>query len=164
MTVTAVHKDTEKLTMQVVTEFDAPVERVWQLWADPRKLERWWGPPTYPATVVEHELVPGGKVTYYMTGPEGDQHHGWWRVVAVDPPRRLELEDGFADAEGNVNPDMPSMMLLVELAAIEGGTRMTITSTFATLAAMEQVLAMGAEEGMRQALGQIEAILAEEAV
>ena len=34
-----------------------------------------------------------------MTGPDGDKHHGWWEVVAVDPPHRLELEDGFADDE-----------------------------------------------------------------
>ena len=51
MTVTNVHKDPEALTMTITAEFDAPVERVWQLWADPRQLERWWGPPTYPATV-----------------------------------------------------------------------------------------------------------------
>lgn len=163
MTITAVHKDTEKLTMQIVAEFDASIERVWQLWADPRKLERWWGPPTYPATVVEHELAPGGRVSYFMTGPEGDQHHGWWRVIAVDPARRIDLEDGFADGDGNPNPDLPSMMMLVELDEVEGGTRMAITSTFATIEAMEQVLAMGAEEGMKQALGQIEDILAEDA-
>ena len=55
MTVTDIHKDPTALIMTVVSEWDAPIARVWQLWADPRKLERWWGPPTYPATVVEHE-------------------------------------------------------------------------------------------------------------
>ena len=87
MTVTTITKDPEAATMTVTAEFDAPVERVWQLWADPRQLERWWGPPTYPATVVDHDLSAGGRVAYFMTGPEGEQHHGWWRVVAADPPR-----------------------------------------------------------------------------
>ncbi len=41
MTVTAVRKDSQRLTLTVEAEFDAPVERIWQLWADPRKLERW---------------------------------------------------------------------------------------------------------------------------
>ena len=50
MTVTAVRKDPDTLTMTLDAEFEAPPERVWQLWADPRQLERWWGPPTYPAT------------------------------------------------------------------------------------------------------------------
>ena len=105
MTVTDVRKDPTALTMTVASEWDAPIARVWQLWADPRKLERWWGPPTYPATVVEHDLRPGGKVSYFMTSPEGEQHHGWWKVVAVDEPHRLDLEDGFADTDGNPNDD-----------------------------------------------------------
>src|SRR5659263_474246 len=55
----------------------------------PDQLERWWGPPTYPATVVEHDLTPGGHVTYFMTGPEGERFHGWCRVLEVDPPLSL---------------------------------------------------------------------------
>ena len=97
MTVTAVRKDPTKLTLTVDAEFDAPPDRVWELWADPRQLERWWGPPTYPATVQEHDLSPGGGVAYYMTGPEGDRHHGWWRVTSVDAPTSLEFMDGFAN-------------------------------------------------------------------
>ena len=61
MTVTAVHKDPRRLTLTVEAEFDASAERVWQLWADPRQLERWWGPPTYPATVTTHDLAPGRR-------------------------------------------------------------------------------------------------------
>ena len=63
MTVKDVKKDPATLTMVVTAEFNAPIERVWQLWADPRQLERWWGPPTYPATFVDHNLVPGGTAT-----------------------------------------------------------------------------------------------------
>ena len=89
MTVTAVHKDPAALTMTLEAEFDASPDRVWQLWADPRQLERWWGPPTYPATVTSHDLRPHGRVEYHMTGPEGDQPHGYWEIIEVDPPRRL---------------------------------------------------------------------------
>ena len=42
MTVTAVRKDPRRLTLTVEAEFDASVERIWQLWADPRQLEHWW--------------------------------------------------------------------------------------------------------------------------
>ena len=75
MTVLAVERDPVALTFTIVSEFDAPAERVWQVWADPRQLERWWGPPTYPATVVDHDLTPGGWVTYSMTGPDGEKYH-----------------------------------------------------------------------------------------
>ena len=91
MTVTAVRKDPDTLTMTLTAEFDASPERVWQLWADPRQLERWWGPPTYPATFTAHDLAPGSHVEYHMTGPSGDQPHGFWDVVEADPPRSARL-------------------------------------------------------------------------
>lgn len=162
MTVTAVHKDPSALTMTLVAEFEASPERVWELWSDPRQLERWWGPPTYPATFTRHDLTPGARVEYHMTGPEGDQPRGYWDIVEVDPPRRLVFQDGFANADGSPNDELPGMEERVTIEAIgEGRTRMSVESRFATAEAMEQVLAMGAEEGFTQAVGQIDAILAE---
>ena len=92
MTVIDVQKDTTALTLTFVAEFDAPVDRVWQLWADPRKLERWWGPPEWPATFTRHELHEGGTVNYHMTGPDGTIAGGWWTVTAVDAPRMLAFD------------------------------------------------------------------------
>ena len=164
MTVTAVSKDPGNLSMTLTAEFDASPERVWQLWADPRQLERWWGPPFYPATFTQHDLTPGSRVAYHMTGPEGDQPRGWWEIVEVDAPHRLVFRDGFADADGSPNTELPVMTADVTIEGIGGGrSRMTLRSVFADAAAMEQVLAMGAEEGLTQAVGQIDAILAEDA-
>src|SRR5438094_5337874 len=157
MTVTAVRKDPQRLTLTVEAEFDASVERIWQLWADPRRLERWWGPPSYPATFVDHDLTPGGYATYFMTGPDGDKPHGWWKILSVDAPHGLELEDGFGDEPGNPG-DLPVMRARVRLDERSGGgTRMAIESTFASREAMEQMLSMGVEEGMKEALSQVEA-------
>jgi uncharacterized protein YndB with AHSA1/START domain len=165
MTVTAVRKDTDALTMTLDAEFDAPAERVWQLWADPRQLERWWGPPTYPATVTAHDLRPGGRVDYHMTGPEGDQPKGYWEITEVEPPHRLIFRDGFANEDGSPNTDQPSNTVRVTIEEVgRGRTRMSIASIFPSTEAMEQVLAMGMEEGLTQAVGQIDAILAEERV
>lgn len=161
MPVISVDKDPEALTMTVIAEFDAPVERTWQLWDDPRQLERWWGPPSHPATVVDHELTPGGWVRYFMTSPEGDKYHGWWQVESVDPPRTLEVTDGFADDAGEPNPDMPTTKMRVSLSERDGGgTRATILSTFPSAEALQQQLDMGMEEGMREAMGQMDAVLA----
>jgi uncharacterized protein YndB with AHSA1/START domain len=163
MTVTAVHKDTDALTMTITAEFDASPERVWQLWADPRQLERWWGPPTYPATVTAHELTPGGRVEYHMTGPEGDQPRGYWDVLEANAPNSIVFRDGFANDDGTPNTEFPATTGRVSIADIGGGrTRMSIASTFESLEAMEQILAMGMEEGITQAVGQIDVILAEE--
>jgi uncharacterized protein YndB with AHSA1/START domain len=161
MTVTTVDKNPTARTLCITAEYDAPVERVWQLWADPRLLERWWGPPTYPATFEAFDLAPGGKISYYMTGPEGDQPHGWWKVLAVDPPNRIEIEDGFASEHGVPDPNMPIMHMRVDITERDGGSRMAITTTFASEEAMAKILEMGMEEGMSEAIGQIDGILAE---
>ena len=161
MTVISSQKNAEALSFTVVAEFDAGVERVWQVWEDPRKLERWWGPPTWPATFDSHDFVPGGKASYYMTGPDGEKGWGWWRFTAIEAPHRLEFDDGFADENGHPVPSMGTSHAVMELEAIDNRTRMTIVSTFDSAEALEKVIAMGMEEGMKQALAQIDAILAE---
>jgi uncharacterized protein YndB with AHSA1/START domain len=160
MTVTSVDKDFDKLTFTLIADFDVTVERAWQLWADPRQLERWWGPPMYPATVEEHDLTPGGDVTYYMTSPEGEKHRGYWRVTAVNPPKELDLIDGFANPDGSPNTEIATTTTQVRLSEHNGGTRMELRAVYDTREQMEQVMQMGMEEGIKLAVGQIDAILA----
>jgi uncharacterized protein YndB with AHSA1/START domain len=160
MTVIDVSKDYEARTLTFFAEFSAPIKRVWQLWEDPRQLERWWGPPTWPATFTEHELFEGGTMKYYMTGPEGDQSRGWWRVIAVDPPNSLEFENGFADETGAPVKDSPAMNMLVTLSeGTSGVTRMVVQSSYPTKAFMDKVMEMRMEEGMKGALSQIDDLL-----
>lgn len=162
MTVTAVRKDPDALTLTLTAEFDASPARVWDLWADPRQLERWWGPPTYPATFTTHDLAPGSHVEYHMTGPEGDQPRGFWDIVEADPPRRLAFVDGFANDDGSPRDDFPRSMVVTTIEPIDDRrTRMSIESRFPSIEAMEQLAAMGMEEGLTQAVAQIDAILAE---
>ena len=158
MTVVSTTQDTEELTLTVVAELAAPPSRVWQVWTDPQQLQRWWGPPTWPATFTEHDVGVGGTSRYYMTGPDGEKVHGWWRFVALDEPRSLEFEDGFADERGEP-ADMPVTRARVEFVETPTGTRMTLTSRFATPEQMEQVLAMGVVEGLTLSVGQIDEVL-----
>jgi uncharacterized protein YndB with AHSA1/START domain len=161
VTVTSVETDHQSLTLTLTAHYRAPIERVWRMWADPRLLERWWGPPTYPATFTEHDLRSGGQAHYYMTGPSGDVSRGWWRLIAVDPPHRIDLEDGFSDEAGNPNGALPTMNMRVTINEEGDRVRMTIVTAFSSLAAMEQVIAMGMEEGLREAVGQIDSLLEE---
>jgi uncharacterized protein YndB with AHSA1/START domain len=160
MTVTDVTRDRANRTLTLTAEYPAAPQQVWQLWADPRLLERWWGPPTYPATVVQHDLRPGGKVTYFMTSPEGERFHGYWTVQTVEAPRALEFEDGFADAEGTPSDTMPTSQSRVSIQAADAGsTRMVITAVFPSDEAMDQLIQMGMEEGLRLAVGQTDELL-----
>jgi uncharacterized protein YndB with AHSA1/START domain len=159
MPVTDVSKDLDALTLTVTAKFDAGAERVWELWSDPRQLERWWGPPSHPATFVDHDLEPGGRAAYYMTSPEGQKYHGWWRFEEVEPPTRLRFEDGFADDEGKPNADLPTTTATVTITESGGATTMSIESRYASREGMEQVLEMGMEQGIVEALNQIDALL-----
>lgn len=161
MTVVETSQDPQALTFTLVADLAAPPARAWQLWSDPRQLERWWGPPTWPATFSEHDLRPGGRASYSMTGPDGEKAHGWWRITAVDAPRSIELEDGFGDDSGAPDDSLPVTEMRVELTEAPGGTRMTVVSRFATAEQMEQLVAMGMAEGMTLAAGQMDAVLAE---
>jgi uncharacterized protein YndB with AHSA1/START domain len=76
LSVTSVDTDSDKLAVTLIADFDASIDQVWELWSDPRKLERWWGPPSYPATVERHDLTAGATITYFMTGPDGEWSSG----------------------------------------------------------------------------------------
>jgi uncharacterized protein YndB with AHSA1/START domain len=160
MSIVSSTQDRAALTLTIVSELAAPPARVWQVWSDPRQLEQWWGPPTWPATFEEHDVVVGGVSRYYMTGPEGEKARGWWRFLGLDEPRSLEFEDGFADESGEPNTALPTIRAQVELEETVAGTRMTVTSRFATVEEMEQLVQMGMVEGMTLAMGQIDRLLA----
>jgi uncharacterized protein YndB with AHSA1/START domain len=71
--ITSVTKDAAKLTLTVVAEFPVSQQRLWDAYADPRQLERFWGPPDFPATFTRHDMKVGGRSEYFMTGPEGQK-------------------------------------------------------------------------------------------
>jgi len=118
-------------------------------------------PPTWPATFEEHDFVAGGGSRYYMSGPDGEKAHGSWRFLDMDEPRSLDFEHGFPDESGVPDTQMPTIRGRVDLQATPARTRMTVTSQFATAEQMEQLVKMGMVEGMTQALGQIDTMLAE---
>lgn len=160
MTVVSVEKDYDDLSLVLVAEFDAPIERVWELWSDPRRLERWWGPPSHPAVVDRHDLAVDGEVTYLMTGPDGETCPGWWHVTAVDPPRSLEFTDGYGTREGTPHARSPVTEVRVRLAERAGGTRMELRFRFVSRARMEQLERMGAFAVFPQSVAQMDAALA----
>jgi uncharacterized protein YndB with AHSA1/START domain len=160
MPVTAVTHDLDTLTLVITAEFAAPVERIWQVYADPRQLERVFGPPTHPATFVEHDLTPGGRAHYFMTSPDGEKYYGWWMITSVDEPHGFAFEDGFASDDSFAPaPDMPVSNNVYAFEATETGTKATFTSTYDSAEAL-QVLDMGVVEGASLAINQIDGLVA----
>lgn len=160
MPVIETKQDPQALTLTVDAEFAAPTERVWQLWADARQLERWWGPPTWPATFEQHELKPGGESRYFMTGPEGDRARGWWSVTEVEEPTRIEFLDGFSGDDGEPLDRADHTRNTVTFTGAGDRTRVRLVASFRDAAQMEQWSAMGMEEGITEAMNQVDGLLA----
>jgi uncharacterized protein YndB with AHSA1/START domain len=161
MPITSVTQDPAALTMTVVADFPVGLQRLWDAYADPRQLERFWGPPTYPAKFTRHDMFPGGRSQYAMTGPEGDISAGYWEYLAVTPLASFEVTDGFANPDGSPNEEMPSMRMVFTFEATPTGSRVSTTTYFNSLAELEQLIGMGMEDGMRAAMGQMDAVLAD---
>jgi uncharacterized protein YndB with AHSA1/START domain len=161
MPITSVTSDAETFTLTVIGGYPVPLERLWEAYADPRQLERFWGPETWPATFTRHDMAAGGRSHYYMTGPDGSRSYGWWRFLAVEPYRRFEVEDGFAHEDGRPNEAMPTMRMTFTFEPTSTGSRFTSVTYFASLEAMERLVEMGMLEGLQSALGQLDGVLAD---
>lgn len=161
MPITSVTSDAKSLTLTVVGDYPVPVERLWDAYVDPRQLEKFWGPELWPATFLRHDLAVGGQSHYVMTGPDGTQSRGWWRFLAVEPNRLIEVEDGFANADGTPNTKMPSMRMRFMFEKTDTGSRFTSVTRFPSVESMEQLVKMGMVEGLKSAMGQLDAVLAD---
>jgi uncharacterized protein YndB with AHSA1/START domain len=156
MPLTSVTTDAATLTLTVVGDYPVPPQRLWDAFADARQLERFWGPPTWPATFTRHDMRVGGRAEYFLTGPKGERWSGSWKFTAVNPISSFEAQDGEDNAE---DENMPSAMKFT-FEATPTGSRMIGVTQFPSLEAMEQV-ARGMEEGLRAAMPQLDAVLVE---
>lgn len=161
MPITAIDKDPNALTLTITADFPVSLQRLWDAYADPRQLEKFWGPPSWPATFSRHDFAPGGLSHYYMTGPDGETSGGYWKFVAVDAPHSFEVRDGFALPDGSPNTEMPSMRMVFTFSETESGSRMFMTTYFNSADELEQLLALGMLEGTEAAMGQIDDVLAD---
>jgi len=161
MPITSVEKDLDQLTITITADFTVPVRRLWDAYTDPRQVERFWGPPTYPATFLRHDAAAGGRSVYKMTGPEGDEHYGRWDWTSVDAPRTFEVDDTFADENGEINTDLPSTRMVFAFEETSNGSRLVTTSHFDSLEQLEQLLEMGMLDGTKEAMTQIDDVLAD---
>lgn len=161
MPITSVSSNAQDLTLTIVGEYPVPVERLWDAYADPRQLERFWGPEQWPATFTRHDMAVGGESHYHMTGPDGTIARGYFRFRVIEPLHRIEVEDGFSDDAGTPNPAMPTMRIRFLFETAATGSRITIVTTFPSIEAMEQLVQMGMVEGMQSAMGHLDAVLAD---
>ncbi|MCZ7682867.1 MAG: SRPBCC family protein [Sandaracinaceae bacterium] len=161
MPITSIDSDPTTLTLTAIGDYPVPVERLWRAWTDARQLERFWGPPQWPATFTRHDVREGGGSEYFMTGPNGETSRGYWRFDLVEANRRFSIRDGFAKEDGTPNEAFPEIRMNVVFEATDGGSRFVAISTFPSLEAMERLVSMGMVEGLTAALHQLDDVIAD---
>jgi uncharacterized protein YndB with AHSA1/START domain len=161
MPITSVASDAKALTLTVIADYPVSVERLWDAYADPRQLEKFWGPEQWPAQFTRHDMSVGGESHYSMTGPDGTKSRGWFHFLKVEPFRLIEVEDGFSHEDGRPNNEMPTMRMVFNFEKTDAGARFTSVTHFPSVETMEQLVKMGMVEGMRSAMGQIDDVLAD---
>jgi uncharacterized protein YndB with AHSA1/START domain len=146
-------QDLERIekTVKLVREFDAPAELIFDLFTQPRHMERWWGPREFTASGVEVDLRVGGAWKLVMSNERfGDTViDGVYRVV--ERPTRLVFTSTPRTPDGQVLLDG---LVTVELEPLGEGTRVTLTA-YATGAPYMQMWLDGMEEGWNQSLAKL---------
>jgi uncharacterized protein YndB with AHSA1/START domain len=152
--------DLDALTLVVERTFDSPRDLVFKAWSEPERIVQWWGPRGWATTNYAMDFRPGGVWHYCMRGPDGME--SWGRAVyrEIVPPQRIVYVDSFSDAEGNVVPGAPEMVITLEFADVSGKTALTSRTKFASRKDMESILGMGVVEGATETWGRLEEYLA----
>lgn len=154
--------------------FDAPRDLVWRAWTDPQLLRQWWGPHDFDAPDCEIELKPGGAYRIVARGPDATRYPVKGVYLEIVDRERLVMTDNSEEMprfwreayarRRKTNPGEPPAEIILTLSLEDAGdgTRMTLSSRFATPADRAASLAMGSEETWRQSFEKLGAILEED--
>jgi uncharacterized protein YndB with AHSA1/START domain len=121
--------------------FDAPRERLFQAYTDPKVIPRWWGPARYTTAVDRMDLRPGGTWRYVHRGADGSEYAFRGEYREIVPPERLVSTFEFEGLPGHVSVDTASF------EDLGGKTRLTAVSLFDSVEDRDGMANSGAEQG-----------------
>jgi uncharacterized protein YndB with AHSA1/START domain len=154
-------------TLSIERVFNAPLERIWRAWTNAEEFVKWWGPRGWETTVKEMNFAPGGKLLYGMKCMDENQKEWYgqesWGVSTyseIDEPNGFTYTDQFSDSDGNVNPDMPTMVIKMTFEEQpDGKTKVMSYSEFASEADLQKVVDMGMEQGLKETWDRLEELV-----
>ena len=142
--------------------FDAPLERVFKAWTEPRRFAQWWGPKSFTNPVCEMDVRPGGAYRVVMRSPEGVDYPLKGVFLEIAPPKRLvmtidtdehppEWHELFNKLRRETGAPEGKRGLQVHMTVLfedqAGRTKLTIMQRFEPVTDVEANLKMGAPEG-----------------
>lgn len=123
--------------------YAAPRELVWELWTQPKHLDRWWGPNGFRNETKRSDFRVGGAWTYVMHGPDGKSWPNSIRYQVITPLERLEY------AHGGEEDGPAHFHTVVTFETVAEGTRVTMTATFPSEAMVAEVSKYAVAGGMQ---------------
>jgi uncharacterized protein YndB with AHSA1/START domain len=142
-------------TLTIARTIAAPPAAVWAAWTDPARLPLWWGPEGFSCRTQRIDLRAGGEWVFDMIGPDGTVYANHHLYLLMIPEARIDYallrgENGpkHADATARFEPDGA------------GGTRLTLSMQFASVAECAEARSFGAEALGLQTLGKLARLLA----
>lgn len=151
-----VHVETKERKLTISRVFDAPRALVFEAWSSCEHLKHWWGPKEWPMDECTMDFREGGEWFYCLRGPdEGDESWGKAIYQEINRPAKIVYKDHFADSEGNVNREMPELLITVEFVEQEGKTRQIQTTLFDSVETRKKIVEMGFVEGMSSSLDRL---------
>ena len=147
-------------TLIVSRVFDAPRQLVYRAWTDPKEFGKWFPPLGFSAARCELDVRPGGALRIDMKG--GDDAGEFAGVVfpgkgvyrEVVPNERLSFT-----FEGEDAATQPELLMTVVFEDEGRKTKLTIYQVAKTIADYEELLKIGATEGLGQSLDKLAALL-----
>jgi PhnB protein len=142
----------ENNTITVAREFAAERSLVWAAYTQPEILDQWWAPHPWKARTKTMDFREGGHWHYAMVGPKGEEHWAWVDYKKIQVQKKFTGYDAFADADGNVNKELPQSKWEVTFADKAEFTLVTFHISYDDLAQLEATIQMGFKEGFEAAL------------
>lgn len=147
-------------------EFTAPRQLVWDVWTQPKHIEKWFGPKGFTTRVESLDFKVGGRSSYVMIGPDGTEYPSSGVYREIVPIEKIvttdEFGEGFDDIEAMKNVDLPQGMVSTFLFDDLGErTKLTIITSHPTVEDRKKHEAMGVVDGWNTSLDKLDAYLAE---
>jgi uncharacterized protein YndB with AHSA1/START domain len=147
-------------SITVKREFAAKLPLVWEAFTKSEILDQWWAPKPWKARTKSMDFRKGGHWLYAMVGPEGEEHWSFTNYNNIETQKSFTGTDGFSDADGNVNTEMPQSTWENTFQDSGDVTLVTIQISYADLAQLETTLQMGFKEGLSMAMEGLDEYLA----
>lgn len=152
-------KNVDEKQLIVTRRFAASKSRVWDAWARPELLEKWWAPKPWRAITKDFDFREGGRWLYSMVGPDGEK--SWCIVVfkSISPLESFTALDAFCDGNGIPSTEFPQMHWLIEFEEDGEFTKVKVTVSFDSIEDMNKIVEMGFEEGFAMAHENLDELL-----